>query len=147
MQPLPAPSCTCTTSGMTIQLKLEGKATLGLIVSRSYYAAYLWRSHYKIHKLFKHVPTVLALSFQQLVQHSFPKSPLPLCTIDRIKQLSLIRKQNLPAEARFTTIKRKKLMCNMSDITVGCQFYLIKTFGAVAFKVQGTVCLLDNCYY
>lgn len=78
-------TCSHTTSVLPIQFYLEGRGTLGLIVSWSYCAAHLWRSHYKIHKLFQHVPALFTLSSHQLVQHNCLKSPSPRCSIDRIK--------------------------------------------------------------
>lgn len=95
---------THTTSALPIQFYLGGRATLGLIVSWSYCAAHLWRSHYKIHKLFKHVPALFTLSSHQLVQHYCLKSPSSLCSIDRIKQLLLIIKLHpAPKERRIET--------------------------------------------
>lgn len=78
-------TCSHTTSVLPIQFYLGGRGTLGLIVSWSYCAAHLWRSHYKIHKLFQHVPALFTLSSHQLVQHNCLKSPSPRCSIDRIK--------------------------------------------------------------
>lgn len=85
---------------------LGGRATLRLIVSWSYCAAHLWRSHYKIHKLFRHVAALFSLSSYQLVQHNCLKSPSPLCSIDRIKQLLLIRKLHRAPKERHIETKR-----------------------------------------
>lgn len=100
------PTCMHTTSVLPIHFYLGGRATQGLIVSWSYCAAHLWRSHYKIHKLFRHVPALFSLSSHQLVQHNCLKSPSPLCSIDRIKQLLLIRKLHCAPKERHIETKR-----------------------------------------
>lgn len=113
---------THTTSVLPIHYYLGGRATLGLIVSCSYCAAHLWRSHYKIHKLFSHVPALFTLSSLQLVQHNCLKSPSPLCSIDRIKQLLLIRKKHrAPKERRRETKRNCKLLDGVFDLAVSRQ--------------------------
>lgn len=112
-------TCTRTTSALPIHYYLGVRATLGLIVSCSYCAAHLWRSHYKIHKLFSHVPALFTLSSLQLVQHNCLKSPSPLCSIDRIKQLLLIRKSHrAPKDRRIETKRYCKLLHRVFDLAV-----------------------------
>ena len=57
-----APHAHKAPSTLPTRFKLGGRATLGLIMSWSYCAVHLWRSHYNIHKLFKHVPALASLS-------------------------------------------------------------------------------------
>lgn len=70
-----ASTCERTTSALPTWFCLGGRTSLGLIVSWSYYAVHLWRSHYKIHKLFRHVRTLLNLAWHHLVHHSHARSP------------------------------------------------------------------------
>lgn len=76
--------CERATSVLPTCFCLGGRASLGLIVSWSYYALHLWRPHYKIHKLFRHVQTLLNLTSHQLVHHRHVQSPSPLLRIDKI---------------------------------------------------------------
>lgn len=70
------------------------------VLELQYCVAHLWRSHYKIHKLFRHVAAHFALSSHRLIHHRHLKSLLPHCHIDRIKQLLLNRKLHRAPESR-----------------------------------------------
>lgn len=103
-------TCECTTSALPTCFCLGGRASLGLIVSWSYYAVHLWRSHYKIHKLFRHIRALFNLTSHQLVHHRHVLSPLSFCCIDKINELlSTSKLRRAPTDG--TQRQREKLLC------------------------------------
>lgn len=103
-------TCECTTSALFTCFCLEGRASLGVIVSWSYYAVHLWRSHYKIHQLFRHICPVFNHTLHKLVHHRHVLSPLSLCCIDKINKLLSIRKSSC-SPLYGVSRQRKMLLC------------------------------------